>query len=257
MRVIGIKNPELSEQKRTYLTVAYTTGTTLTVASSTGFANNDLVVIGVVGRELTDLTATPPSDTTMTVTALKYDHPKDSPVSLSHWDQYNLDYRTSSSGTWTTLVSLANLEWDTDYTEYKHSAGLSTYEYRVRYYNTQTVGYSDYSDTITGAGWDREAAGHMIENVRKMTNDPEGQLVEDEMIFRFFNEAQDKVRAVLKRPYFLLTEVDGSTSSSYRTVASKKNYDLPPNFDRMESLRYRYWTTTSTSSSTSTSTSTT
>jgi len=98
MAVIQIATPSVSENIKTFLTQDYSSGTSIEVASSLGFSSGNYVVIGEPGLENTEialLTANPPGNTTLTITALKFSHPRGTPVYYTIWDKYSLEYRTS------------------------------------------------------------------------------------------------------------------------------------------------------------------
>lgn len=200
------------------------------------------MVVGPIGTEkaeLTDLTASPPNDTTLSITSLNFSHPKDTMISLSRWDKYSLEYRTTSAGSWNiyALMPLA-IEWDGIYTEYNDTGATEDYQWRFRFYNSNTAAYSDYSDTLSGAGWDRGSVGEMISSVRKIVSDETE--IKDAEIIRFFNDAQQKIYSLYPKWFFLLKE-----GTAITTVASTKRYALPSDFGRMVSVKYNNTTNNS------------
>jgi hypothetical protein len=236
---IQIKNPEVSSNIKTFLSADYTSGTTLSVDGSTSFAINQYILIGepgLEGTEMTNLTVAPPTSTSLTVSALSFSHPKGTPVYYISYDQFALEYRTSSVGGWVAYGGMpSNLNFDSQYTEYRDSAALSTYGWRYRYYSTEKAAYSDYSDTITASGWDRTAVGYMVREVRKIIGDVDAKTVTDTEIIRFFNKAQDKIYALYDRWWFLL-----KIGTVIETVASTKGYALPTDFGRMHTVLFNY-----------------
>lgn len=239
MAVVKIKNPDVSGNIKTFLSKKYTSGTTLDVESSVGFANGNYVVVGEPGSEkaeVVDLTATPPSDITLTVTALKFPHPKGTPVYYSRWDKYSLEYRGTDAGSWTAYGGMpTSLEFDSIHTEYRDTAATTTFSWRYRYYSTEKAAYSDYSDTIGAAGWPRGSVGYMVREVRKIINDPESKTITDTELIRFFNKAQDIIYSLYDRWWFLLKE-----GTVVDTVASQKIYDLPSDFGRLHRVLFNY-----------------
>ena len=236
--LVKLKNPSLSENRKTYISDDYASGSTLSVESTIGYSNNDFIVVGPIGTEkaeLTNLTATPPSDTSFTITALNFSHPKDTLVQLTRWDKFSLEYRTSSSGSWNIYAGMpTDIEWDSLYTEYNDSSATSSYQWRFRLYNSVTAAYSDYSDTLSATGWERGSVGEMISSVRKIVSDAQED-TKDEEIIRFFNDAQQKIYSLYDRWYFLL-----KTGTVIDTVASTRTYSLPSDFGRMHSVKYNY-----------------
>jgi len=239
MAVISIKNPNISDNIQTSLSQDYTSGTTLNVDSSTSFVNKNYVLVGEPGlekSEITYLTASPGTATTLTVSALSYSHAKGTPITFLRWDKYELSYATSSTGAWTVYGSTTyNLRYDAISTEYRDTAATSTYQWKYRYYSTENSAYSDYSDTILASGWADNSVGYMVRQVRKTVNDPDSKTISDTEIIRYFNEAQGKVYTLYDRWWFLL-----KVGSNIDTVASQMTYGLPSDFGRMDKVKYRY-----------------
>ena len=162
MKVLDISNPIPLDYPYTVISTAYTSGTSLTVEDSTGFIDNDLLLIGGIGNdktEVTDLTATPPSATNMTISALSFAHNEDESIQKVPYNKFDIDYRTSSTGSWTSLTTNQSFDWGRETTQYTHESGVDTYEYRIRYYNTATTQYSGYSGTAPADGYDRNQVG--------------------------------------------------------------------------------------------------
>lgn len=222
----------------------YTSGTTLYVDSSVSFADGNYIIVGEPGNETTEvtkLTASPPTNTTMTVTALKFSHGKGTPVYFTRWDKYSLVYRTSATGSFSAYSGMPKaLMFDSINTEYRDADATSTYAWKYRYYSTEESAYSDYSDIITVTGWPRNSVGFMLREVRKIINDPESKTITDAEIIRYFNKAQDIIYSLYDRWYFLLKE-----GTVIDTVASQKIYELPSDFGRMNRVLFRYQDDTS------------
>jgi len=242
--IVKITNPTVSGNINTALSQDYTSGSTLNVDSSAGFVNGNYIIVGEPGlekTEITSLTATPGSATTLTVTALSYSHPKGTPVYFIRWDKYSLEYQSTSGGAFAVYGGMpADLRYDAISTEYRDASATTSYSWKYRYYSTENSVYSDYSDTIAASGWPRTSVGYMVREIRKIVNDPESRTISDEEIIRFLNSAQDKIYALYDRWWFLFkigTVID--------TVASQKIYNLPSDFGRMHSVQFRYNPTSS------------
>ena len=236
--VITIVNPNVSDNIQTALSDDYTSSTSLSVDSGKGFVNGNYIIVGEPGlekTEITNLTAAPGSET-LTVTALSYNHPKGTPVYYTRWNKYALQYKTSSTGTWTDYSSMpSDLEFDSQSTEYRDSSAKTTYYWKYRYYSTEKTAYSDYSDTIAASGWAKNTVGFMVRNVRKIINDPEAKTVSDTEIIRFINAAQDKIYSLYDRWWFLL-----KMGTAIDTEESTKIYELPSDFGRLHSILFNY-----------------
>lgn len=239
MANVQIGLPAVSTNIQTFLSQDYSSGTNLPVASSAAFTNGNYIVVGEPGlenTEVTHLTSAPPDNTDLTVVALKFSHPKGTPIFYTNWDQYSLEFRTTSSGTFAPYAGMPTpLFFDAQYTEYRDSLATSTYQWRYRYWSSEKSAYSDYSDTITPTGWPRNSVGYMIKEVRKIVNDPDGKTISDTEIIRFFNSAQDKIYTMYDRWWFLF-----KYGNVIPTVIGGKSYALPTDFGRMHSVLFEY-----------------
>ena len=235
MRKIIISNSVLTDDSyKTGLSSAYSSGTTLTVYSNVSFAANDLAVIGELGEETTELKKVDSISGAATITlasALNFSHSKDTPVYRVAWDQVEIDRNQ-------TLISTSAIQWDHKDTIYYDSPGTATDSYRFRFYNSVLATYSEYSPTITGAGYPRNSLGYLIREVRKVIRDKERKLVTDDEIIRFINAAQDIISGVRSDWWFLRNE-----NSSTTTTAGTSKYALPSGIDNLgvtDTIRYNY-----------------
>ena len=236
MSVLRIKNPDLTKSERTWLTSQYTTGTTLNVQSSKGWADDDIAVLGNPGEEKTestDLTAAPPSDLTLTVTAADFTHNKDCAVYRSKWDQIELS-KKPSGGAYAVLATF-NIQWDKLETLYDDTAGLTTDTYKFRFKKSTTSTYSSYSDELLATGYSRKAVSTMIDNVKSKIRDTDGKLFTDQQIIDELNTQQDRIEAMLPRAWFLQ---DNDTSQT--TVASTNLYNLPTDLKFVDVILFNY-----------------
>jgi hypothetical protein len=237
VQAIKIKVPDVSENIQSYVGVDYSSGTTLYVDSSKGLVSGNYICVGepgLEGTEITPLTASPPSTTSLTITAMQFSHAKGTPISLVNWDKYSLEYRTAILGSWTAYGGMpATLIYDAQYNEYRDTAATATYAWRYRYYSTENSAYSDYSDIITATGWPSKSVGAMIRNIRKIANDPDGKSITDEEIIGNLNTGQGIVYSLYDRWWFLLKD-----GTAIDTVASQVPYALPSDFGRMHSVHY-------------------
>lgn len=239
MASIQIALPVLSDSIKTYLSQDYTSGTTLNVTSSVSFASGNYIVVGEPGlenTEVTSLTASPPDNLSLTIGALKFSHPKGTPVFYTNWDKYSLEYRVNSTSAWVIYAGMPlSLVFDSLYTEYRDSIATSLYQWRYRYFSTEKGAFSDYSSIIGTSGWGRTSVGYMVREIRKIVNDPESKTVTDTEIIRFLNAAQDKIYSLYDRWWFLF-----KIGTSIPSVAGQKTYALPTDFGRMHSLQFEY-----------------
>ena len=242
MRIVTIKNPEPLETPFTTIGSDYSSGISLTVDDSSGFKDNDLILVGGQGNEkaeTTDLTATPPSETTISITALGHGYQSDESIQRILWNKYDVQYKTDIAGVWTDLALAQDFDWSGEETSYIDSAGASNYYYRSRYYNSATNTYSDYSGTVSATGSVRSTVGAMIDNVRENAKDKTGQKVSDEMIIGYLNTAQDIVKSMQKKWPWLQDEATIVPATLALPTDFKRAYRLKYNFvDGTDSQTY-------------------
>lgn len=237
---IKVANPDLSLEEATYLTADYSSGTTLTIRNSEGFTTNWYAIVGEPGQEQTESTliSAAPTDTTLTIAALKFSHPKSTPVYLSQWNQ--LDFEQKPSGGSFARISgyPSGIEWDDadKKTTVVVSGGTTTDTYRWRFYNSTLGTYSDYSDELAGTGLTRFNVGHLILQVRK---NPIAQAVDDETIINYFNDYQaDVVYPEIPKAWWFKKE-----GTRVHPTASDYTYDIYANwsdYKQMDILLYEY-----------------
>lgn len=219
MRRLLIRNPDLTGVEKTFLTSAYTSGTTLSVVNSFAFAANDLLLVGAMKEEKAEIKKiiTVPSDTSLTLaSALKFSHGKETTVYKIPWD--NVEISSKPSGGSFSVISTSGLQLDKDDTVYVDSGGDATTSYRWRFYNSVSVTYSEYSPTFTGAGFSRNQVGFILRNVRKIAR-ADLTVVSDAELIREINTAQEIIYGTRKNWWFLkFTDPTGiaTSASSFR-----------------------------------------
>ncbi|NCN41076.1 hypothetical protein GW916_07470 [bacterium] len=237
--VIIFKNPKVNEHERTSLADDVASGTTLSVQDTSGFAVNDLILIGQLGNEKTEVRkiATVASKTSLTISAaISFSHSQNAPIYKYYYDKIDIQYRTSSAGSWTVISGMPiNLLIDETHTSYNHTSGASTYQYRARYYNSITAVYSDWSSVLPASGFARDTLQFMTDQVYLLFNDLEEDSATRNQIRNFFNEAQELVSSRWDKWFFLYRE-DSATAS----VDSTSTYALPTDLQRLEAILYEY-----------------
>lgn len=245
MREIRIQNPNLDSTYKTFLASDYSSGTTATVINNSSFAAND---IGVFGEPIEELTESKKIDsisgsTTLTLaSALNFAHAKGTSIYKTLWDFVSIEGRSSSAGTFAELTQ-SGIQWDNKNNEtlYFHSSGDDNWEYRYRFYNSVTATYSEYSPTLTGAGFTRKMVGYMIRQVRLKTNDLERKIVSDDDLIRVFTEAQDIIYSHNPAYWFLLVDTY-KAGTGIAAVAATNVYSLASytTFGHLDTVRYLY-----------------
>ena len=247
-RRIRIPNPKLSSSELTQLDADYSSGTSLTVLSNLGFANQDIAVVGETGDELTeqkDVSSVSGNDTIVLSGSLKFDHIKQTPIYRSSYNQVSIESQFGSSGAWTPLTT-QDIQWDKEETLYIDPNGADTYNYRFRFYNSISLSYSAYSPTLSGAGFSANTVGRMVVNTRKKVRDPNRERVSDERIIELLVEAQETIAGIRDDWWFLRVDTyelnKRGLSNGIATVGSQSYYDLEDlgDLNYLKRIRYKY-----------------
>lgn len=239
---IPIVNPTTILTNQTWISSSYSSGTSLTVKNTGGFADDDLILVGYPGQEnteITSLTATPPSVTTLTITAMNFAHSKDDPVYMILFNQCEI--HESSNGTDYTLIATVNLDYSKMITVYEYLNGSQSNYYKIRLKNSVSGSLSSFSDAQLGTGWPRKSTGRMIRNVRRYLRDLNERSYQDWEIMAELKNAADEVTSEIPNAFWTLKK------SSRTTSASTAEYYLPTDYRAMLFLLYTYTETSSTS----------
>src|SRR5690606_15021654 len=131
---------QLPQSEDTYLTTKYTSGTSLTVKNNEGFADNDIAVVGMPGQERTEtglVSGITNNDTITVDSALVFDHPANTPIFRSEYNQISLERKASGGSYAEVAEGKQDIEWDEEdgFTKIKVAAGVDSDTYRWRFYN--------------------------------------------------------------------------------------------------------------------------
>lgn len=176
---ITIDNKDLiTGSDRTFLSSDVASGaSTITVDSIARFAVNQILCVGDIGQENTEIIITSsgsaPSGYTVTLNSnTVYPHSRGTPVYIIDYNRYELSHATTTTGAKTTLTTttppftlgsgLINVDPEKEFTMYPDTE-YSTGYYFVR--KKETIGntFSGYSDPIPVDGWTSNTVGYAIE----------------------------------------------------------------------------------------------
>jgi len=150
----------------TYLTAEGASGAgSLTVQGITNFAINQVLLIGEMGDENSEIikthTATAPTGTTITLASnLVKTHAPYTKVRVMLYDQVEFSHAVTATGTKTVLATQA-IQVESVETRYDDAAYSSGYFF-ARFKNSITTTYSEYSDPIPYTGYGENTVGFII-----------------------------------------------------------------------------------------------
>ena len=168
MKHLTVVNEELLiDRPSTYITTeAASGGSTLTVENIIDFAINQILCIGEIGSETTEIikthASTAPSGTTITLASnLVKTHSPYARVYVILYDQVEFSHATTTAGAKTVMTTktLTPDSLETFYDDPTYSSGY----YFARFKNSITSVYSDYSDPIPYGGLEPNTVGFVID----------------------------------------------------------------------------------------------
>ena len=191
---------------RTFLTVNTASGsTTLTVKNITSFVDNQILVIGEFGNEgaeLAYINGTPSGSTITLDSAITFPHSSSSPVIVIDFDQVEFSHTVTTTGG-KTVMSTVNMVVDSpDFTRYNDTTYTTGY-YFIRFKNSITSVYSDYSDPIPVAGYGLLTARAIIDKALDGINKETSETLSDSFAFNEIDNCQTECLRELKRWSFM------------------------------------------------------
>ena len=198
---LKINNQDLTlNSDKTFLASDVSVGdSTLSVQSIKLFGINQILVIGSIGNEGTEIiktsTTTAPTGTTVTLASTATQtHSRGSPVYIIQFDQYELSHGATATDTKVLLTTtlgtgLLNIDperYDTLYNESEYSSG----GYFVRKKNSINSNFSAYSDFIPYSGFPDNTIGAVKNRALRAMGETLGELVTDQDMNDWLYEAR-------------------------------------------------------------------
>lgn len=174
----------------------------ISVYSIQDFSISDIILIGEFGNEDSEIVkvhaSTYPSGSTVTLaSAMTKDHPADTKVYIIPYDQIEISYSATTTGSKTVLntISVDPESVNTDYKELTQSSGY----FFTRYKNSTDSTYADYSDPIPYGGFATNTVSSLINIALDETNkDFSEKLTYDTLLYEI-NSCLRFIRGKLKR----------------------------------------------------------
>ena len=201
---LQINNQDLTANAdKTYLGNDSAVGdSTITVQNIHLFAVNQILVVGSIGNEGTEIikthASTAPTGTTITLAAaLTQSHSRGTPVYIILFDQYELSNASVSGGSKTLLTTtlgsgLIAIDPEQIYTLYNDSQ-FSSGGYYTRKYNSITSNFSGYSDFIPYTGLPDNSIGSVKQRALEQLGETYNDLITDGKLNSSLYEARRMV----------------------------------------------------------------
>jgi len=145
---------------------------TITVESIVGFSTDQILLIGDIGNENSEIikthASTSPTGTTITFASnTVFAHTQGDKVYIISYDQIEFSRAATAAGTKTVMTTIA-LQPDQAETQYRDTSWTTGARYGfVRFKDTINTTYSPYSDAVLYTGWATNEAGKVIETALK------------------------------------------------------------------------------------------
>lgn len=200
--IIKANNTLTVNSPQTFLASAYSSGgTSLPVKNINAFQASWAVQLGKTGEEQSEImmldTGTPAGTVLETTGTTVYDHPQDTPVYATKYDQ--IIFKRSTAGTSGTATAMTGgtvtITPDYQYTQFDDTSGATTYAYKASYRNSVSAEVSSDSGWLTPSGYTfhsrikiRDRIKNKLYNVGFIKNDA----VIDDWINEWYEEMNNK-----------------------------------------------------------------
>lgn len=231
--LVRIKNNVVvNYRETTFLTASVAAAaTSLTVQDNNQFlTDNDYYLLGEIGSKTSEIvqkSAAGTLGTTIAVDAITFAHPINTPLYRLDYNQFRLAHSTSTSTSDidNANVTTAGLQFDDTYTRYQDSTYTTGYFF-VRFYNSQSTTFSDYSSAIPVGGHTQlslwETARRVYKFLGLQTNDDmDDAQIKFSEVRRALN---DKQREIVHERLWTFAEGE----RSFSTVADQFRYVPDP-----------------------------
>ena len=195
MKDIFINNEQLTDGKKySYLGGDTVSGSpTISVASITDFAINQVLLIGNFGNESSEIilthASTSPSGTTVTLASnTAQPHSRGDKVTIIDYNQIEISWSATSTGAKTVLNTIS-IQADGIESLYRETTETSGY-YFIRFNNSITAVFSDYSGAIPFSGFAENTPARIKERALMDL----GEQITDLISHKFLNTAIDEAR---------------------------------------------------------------
>lgn len=177
-------------------------GSTISVYSIKQFAIDQVLCIGELGNEGTEIInthgATAPTGTTVTLASnLVKNHPKDTPVYIIAFDQIEFSRAATIDGAKSVLGSVQNIDPELIAMMYEDTVNTSGV-YFTRYKNSISGNFSQYSDGVPYSGFTENTVGYAINTAMDEIHVKPSDKLTYGMLISWSNQMMRLVRGKLK-----------------------------------------------------------
>jgi len=221
MKTLTLDHLDLSDNPNTYVNSDYSSGTTLTVANSSGFAANDYIVIGKMGDtekcEIVQISSITNATTIVLTGALDFDYTAGTTVVQIPYNQFRV-YRSATGvgGSYTLLVT-QDIQVDKEINTYQDTTTSTVVSWKLCFYNSTTTDASDYTDEIPYAGFPLWSVVGIQDSVTTLfRGDSKDSFITREIILTWINECVNTLQFMItdgESPYYVNSATITSTNA--------------------------------------------
>ena len=245
IKTFQLDNTILTKDKKfSYLSGDVVAGaTSVGVQSTIGFTTNQIILVGEIGREKTEIIKTSsgsaPGGTSIALNSgLAFDHPQDTKVYLIDWNQFAISRATAATSQKSTITTV-NLQVDRDFSIYNDTTNLTGYGF-IEFYDDINARYSTASDPIPYAGYE----DNTVFMIKKRALDAVNEQVDTDLITNeFLNQSLWEARreyhkARGKRPFRRVFSYDlGNVTTGMYRIAVPSDLERPSTAENVFGVR--------------------
>ena len=218
---------------------------TIVIQDTRRFTTNDLMVVGNLGNELTEIRATHASTaaTSTLVTlagTLQFAHPQDTPVAIAPWDTVEFSWSSTVAGTKTVLgtlsIDVTSKNFETYYEDTAQTEGF----YFTRFQDLVNTVNSSYSDAVPFGDYAYNTIYKVKQAALEDTNtEVDGILITNDWLNRTIFAARREIHDTRgKRPWRQSFNSDlGNTSLGQYIVAVPSDLQKPYTSENLFGVR--------------------
>jgi len=236
-RTIKIAHLDLPGQPLSYLASEVAAGgTALTVLDNAGFANTNLILIGALGVEKTEIkkvNAAVSAGTALTSTAVTFGHSIGDEVRRILFNQWKVYGNSTNTTSGATLIATIDVEANAPHTTYINASTEYAYYFALPYDSENSV-TGDYSDGVARTtGYPSNSVGALIESALRSTKKKKTEEITDEWFIEEINDCSEYVASKLKR-WSHLQSFDYVLN---QTTLGSNAYALPSDIQEKNSIK--------------------
>src|SRR3990167_11067782 len=218
-----ISPPFLDENNHTFLNTDHAASvTTLAVDNGNKFSVNDYIMIGQSGAEKTEIVkVSGVATTTLTTDSTVFAHNRGERITHIPYNQI-VPERSTDAGVNYSALSTVGIRADSTQTYIARTSDASTDYYRVRFYNSTTALYSQYSDGVIATGFAENSAGLVIRNALITLGEKIDDVLTKEFLFEALHEGRSE-----------LDQMIGVDKWSFRTAFDYDAGNVIPGHNRL------------------------